>query len=206
MAEFTENFNLEKPAQEDFYNIDVQNRNMDIIDEALAAAGNNETNDRIDTNVTDIKDKVGSTADTGGTTTAGSIFAKLNAILHQFLSYWTPARAQKLDASVSNEVWTDARAEKLDKLDTLLSRGCVKSVQKGWSKGKYSDGNRTINISSVTPSKCLVILKDSVNSSSSGKQYGSLLLSLSSTQLSITANGYSDGDEYSTSWQVIEFY
>ena len=32
MATFTPNLNLEKPAQEDFYNVDVQNANMDKID------------------------------------------------------------------------------------------------------------------------------------------------------------------------------
>ena len=35
MANYTKNFNLEKPAQEDFYNVEVQNRNMDKIDEEL---------------------------------------------------------------------------------------------------------------------------------------------------------------------------
>ena len=35
MAEYTENYNLKKPAQEDFYNIDDQNHNMDQIDAAL---------------------------------------------------------------------------------------------------------------------------------------------------------------------------
>ena len=35
MAQLTPNYNLTKPAQEDFYNIDDQNRNMDTIDTAL---------------------------------------------------------------------------------------------------------------------------------------------------------------------------
>lgn len=35
MATFTKNYNLEKPAQNDFYDIDVQNSNMDKIDSAL---------------------------------------------------------------------------------------------------------------------------------------------------------------------------
>ena len=37
MAEYTQNYNLIKPAQEDFYNVDDQNRNMDKIDAALKA-------------------------------------------------------------------------------------------------------------------------------------------------------------------------
>lgn len=46
MATFTQNLNLEKPAQDDFYDIDVQNANMDKIDEFLGemdAASNVET-------------------------------------------------------------------------------------------------------------------------------------------------------------------
>jgi len=38
MAEFTTNYNLEKPAQNEFYNVEVQNQNMDKIDAALAGA------------------------------------------------------------------------------------------------------------------------------------------------------------------------
>ena len=38
MADFTASYNLEKPAQSDFYNVEVQNRNMDKIDVALAGA------------------------------------------------------------------------------------------------------------------------------------------------------------------------
>ena len=35
MSTFTKNLNLEKPAQNDFYDIDVQNSNMEKIDEAI---------------------------------------------------------------------------------------------------------------------------------------------------------------------------
>jgi len=37
MAQYTSNYDLMKPAQEDFYNVDDQNRNMDKIDAALKA-------------------------------------------------------------------------------------------------------------------------------------------------------------------------
>ena len=37
MAEYTENYNLKKPAQEDFYNVDDFNNNADIIDSQLKA-------------------------------------------------------------------------------------------------------------------------------------------------------------------------
>ncbi len=38
MAEFTALYNLEKPAQNEFYNVEVQNQNMDKIDAGLAEA------------------------------------------------------------------------------------------------------------------------------------------------------------------------
>ncbi len=78
MSEFTENYGLEKPAQNEFYNIDVQNQNMDKIDQAIAEAGNNP---QLEIDVAEIKNKIGSTTDTGGTQTAGSVLAKENAIL-----------------------------------------------------------------------------------------------------------------------------
>ena len=36
MASKTTNYGLTKPAQEDFYNVEVMNTNMDLIDKALA--------------------------------------------------------------------------------------------------------------------------------------------------------------------------
>lgn len=41
MATNTTNYNLKKPAQSDFYNVEDFNGNMDIIDEALNNAGAN---------------------------------------------------------------------------------------------------------------------------------------------------------------------
>lgn len=45
----------------------------------------------------DIKSKVGATNDTGGSATAGGIFAKLNAVIKHLLDNWTATRAAKLD-------------------------------------------------------------------------------------------------------------
>lgn len=55
------------------------------------------TLDVVATDVSDVKDKIGETGDTVGTTSTGSVFGKLNAIRQQFVSYWTPTRAGKLD-------------------------------------------------------------------------------------------------------------
>ena len=43
MAEYTENYNLKKPAQEDFYNVDDFNNNADIIDSQLKAVSDKAT-------------------------------------------------------------------------------------------------------------------------------------------------------------------
>lgn len=94
MADFTKNYNLEKPAQTDFYNVEVQNSNMEKIDNAIAAAG---ANPEMEQQVSDIHSRVGTTGDTGGTATSGTLFGKLNAILKQFLDNWTVTRATKLD-------------------------------------------------------------------------------------------------------------
>lgn len=53
----------------------------------------------------DVSTRIGSTVDTGGTATAGSVMGKLNALISSLLSHvsnWTAARAANLDASVSS--------------------------------------------------------------------------------------------------------
>lgn len=51
------------------------------------------TLDTVNRNVSDIHSRVGTTTDTGGTATAGTLFGKLNTIL----AAWTAARAAKID-------------------------------------------------------------------------------------------------------------
>ena len=43
MAEYTENYNLKKPAQEDFYNVEDFNNNADVIDSQLKAVSDKAT-------------------------------------------------------------------------------------------------------------------------------------------------------------------
>lgn len=54
-----------------------------------------------------INNRIGSTTDTGGTASAGSIFGKLNAIISSIASHVA--------------AWTAARATKVDNLDTTVS-------------------------------------------------------------------------------------
>ena len=136
MAEFTPNFNLKKPNEDEFYNIAYFNENMDIIDQKLKEAGQNE---QLQSDVTEIKtdigspsdisssptifgklaeiketlttkfieiiskitgidSKIGTTTDTGGTSSAGGIFAKLNKLLTD----WTTTRASRIDSIYTN--------------------------------------------------------------------------------------------------------
>ena len=66
-----------------------------------------ETLDTVNRNVSDVHGRVGTTTDTGGSTTAGTIMGKLNALISSIASNaasWTAARAAKvdnLDAAVS---------------------------------------------------------------------------------------------------------
>lgn len=80
MATYTENYNLEMPDQNDFYNIDVQNQNMQKIDTALAAAGNNP---ELEGNVAGLVEKIGTTTDVGGSNTTGSVMGKLNKAMDE---------------------------------------------------------------------------------------------------------------------------
>ncbi len=78
MAEFTSNFNLKKPDETDFFNIEDFNSNMDILDEKLKEASQNE---QLQGDVSDIKgtteeikNAIGSSADISSSPT---IFGKI---------------------------------------------------------------------------------------------------------------------------------
>lgn len=67
MTEITGNFGLTKPAKEDFYNIEVQNENMEVIDQKLKELENSvdQVQDALDSHVGDYKLQI----PWGGTTT-----------------------------------------------------------------------------------------------------------------------------------------
>ena len=62
------------------------------------------TLDTVNRNVSDVHSRVGTTTDGGGSTTGGTLFAKLNALI------------SSIAAHVAN--WTAARAAKIDNIDT----------------------------------------------------------------------------------------
>ena len=85
-----------------------------------------------------------------------------------------------------------------------IPKGAVKSVQRGVHGGSATD-NITININTVNPSKCMVLLqrtRDTTNLPS--------LVSIASTSFTVTTSSAvyptSPNTASPFSWQVIEFY
>lgn len=85
-----------------------------------------------------------------------------------------------------------------------VPKGAVKSVQRGVHSGSATD-NITITINTVNPSKCMVLLqrtRDTTNLPS--------LVSITSTSFTVTTSSavYSSSPNAPSpfSWQVIEFY
>jgi len=102
---------LEGKAEKDLSNVTTESFRT-----AFASSGlGTEVADK--TTLDEVKNKIGATTDTGGTAITGGIFAKLNAILQQFMSNWTAVRAAKLDQL---DVAVSSRADKitLDNVNT----------------------------------------------------------------------------------------
>lgn len=105
MSTNTENYNLIKPDQEDFYNVDDFNNNADIIDSQLKTLSDGLGSAAQESTVNSINTKIGETENTGGSTTAGTIFAKLNKIISDVTTHmgrWTATRAGYIDTINSN--------------------------------------------------------------------------------------------------------
>ncbi|WMI82038.1 glycine-rich domain-containing protein [Anaerotignum sp. MB30-C6] len=132
MAEFTGNFKLEKPAQNEFYNVEVQNQNMDKIDAALAEAGNDP---QLEVDVAEIKARIGTTVDTGGSETGGTIFAKLNKVIHD--TWGMVTSIGKTDDTGATET-TGTVMGKLNKLVHMDLNVTAKIVCKGLIGTKFT--------------------------------------------------------------------
>ena len=100
----------------------------------------------------------------------------------------------------------------------LLSKGTVKSVQRGVVQWKTSDGvygkEVTVNFAQVNPSKTIVILQASNNALDGRSRHvaQASLASLSATSMQLNVSVLYNADPYLSnnsiyaSWQVIEFY
>lgn len=111
-----------------------------------------------------VNTKAGATSDAGGTATAGSIFAKLNALINSIATHvaaWTAARAAKmdnLDATVSTR---ESEANALTRYNTLNTNTGVNNTAS--STGSLSQKLshiisqlENVNVNAINGSKQLV--------------------------------------------------
>ena len=95
-------------------------------------------------------------------------------------------------------------------IETLLGKGVVKSVQRGYVTISARSGGTTqrINISAVDPSKAIVAVSSELSNSADAASEA-VAYSLTSTSFQIGArhtHGTSQNIDVFASWQVIEFY
>ncbi len=129
----TENYHLLKPDDKDFYDINHINSNMDIVDEELDKL--NKKTIQLDETVVDISGLIGNTVDTGGTTTKGTVMAKLNTAQTDLTSVKTligqanhtggTSTAGSIMAKINKLLtdWTSTRAGYIDKLANFGTTG-----------------------------------------------------------------------------------
>ena len=80
------------------------------------------TLDKVDATTADTKGKVGTTVDVGGSTSAGSVFGKLNAVIAYLLGYVTTSLTNIGNYTKRlNDLWPDARVAKVDLPDAAIS-------------------------------------------------------------------------------------
>ena len=215
--------------QEDFYNVEDFNANADIIDRQLKTLSDGLGSAAQESTLSALSGKVGETGNTGGSTTAGTVFGKLNKLIADIASHmasYTAARAGYID-TIKNNTTANNTASKtgtlsqkeafiinllenttygLNALRTKLDTpGVIKSVQKGTITGEVEDTTRvSVTISSVNPNKSFVILNNGSYCSGDTPASSEYLISLSSTVLTVKpASSYR---KVLMSWQVVEFY
>lgn len=137
-----------------------------------------------------ISSLLGSTDDTGGSVSAGSVMGKLNAIL-------------KSVTSSSGAVKS-------------VQRGVVKETEVSTNDSEYSSGGNTgyytdIKISTINPNKAIVLLNTTNQVRVGDDRNYSYSVSgriINSTTLRVYCTNVSSGRKYvsSLAWQVIEFY
>lgn len=170
-------------------------------------------------------DKIGAAGDTGGSSTAGSIFGKLNKLISDLTTHmgrWTSARAGYIDnirdnTAVNNTASaTGTLSQKLSYIASLwTTKGMVKSVQRGTFEVTESDvisgsANRyaiDIVINSVNPDKCIVLIDGSLGTVAVAATC--MLENLTDTTLRIGSgyvNSPANVGQVRGSWQIIEFY
>lgn len=131
MAEFTPNFNLKKPYETDFFNIEDFNGNMDILDEKLKEVSQNE---QLQGDVTEIK---GTTAEiktsvgsSGDLSSSPTLFGRLAEIKETLISKFgeVASKITGVDGKIgtSGDSGTDTVFGKLNKgFDVKVQSGTI---------------------------------------------------------------------------------
>lgn len=203
MSTNTPNYNLEKPNEEEFYDVNVQNGNMDKIDTVLKTLDDkiadgvthediNVVNGKLD----DIKQGV------------DGINIKSDQIKQNTETIKTTTNATKTVVD-NTKTTVDSTKTVVDSINsrtisisidinTLLKGRTVKSIQRGTTLIPQGGTGITINFSSVDISKCTVDFK--------GTDIA-YISSFTSTSMRISISN--EGTLYSAtylSWEVTEYY
>jgi len=154
MSTFTENYNLIKPDQEDYYDIQNFNENMDAIDLQMALT---------EQEIAGVSEKIGTSEDE----ITNTVFGKLNGI----------------EAAVSQ------------------GTSPIKSIQRVIYLSKSND--TTLEIKTVDPNKCIVLM-DELYSSSGTRPYTGYTLNANSLVIShdVSVGSY----DIRMGYWIIEFY
>ena len=160
MADYSEHYNLKKPSQEDFYNVDDFNDNADKIDAALYAAdvklgqaAQEGTLEDVKTDVAGVKadiasvsNKIGTATDTNGSATGGTLMAKINKLISDTLSHisaWTATRAAKIDTINTNVSVIGKTTDTGGNSTAGTVMGKLNSISKNAKKAYVWDGGKT---------------------------------------------------------------
>lgn len=115
MSDFTPKYRLEQPTQEDFYNIDVHNNNMQIIEQQLSMNEEAIKNIDVSSSITSVINERVNT----------DISKSLNVLISEFINNAKDAITSHITSKINTlpqkSVWTDARGTKLDNLNQSLS-------------------------------------------------------------------------------------
>lgn len=173
MATFTQNYNLKKPDQQDFYNVEDFNNNADIIDEQLKEMANGLGSAAQESTVSSINTKIGETGNTGGTSSSGSLFAKLNKTITDVSSLNTLigqanntggsatagsvfAKLNKLISDVTTHMgrWTATRAGYIDTINTNAASAKTAAT----NAQNYTVTNNTANKTGILSQKIAYVI------------------------------------------------
>ena len=109
------------------------------------------TLDKVDTTTANTNGKVGTTGDVGGSTSAGSIFGKLNALLAYLLGNVTESLASIWGQGKRlNDLFTDVRVAKIDAIDTNAASAATKATAAAGDAAQAKTNTAVNNTASAT--------------------------------------------------------